>query len=148
MTWVITTDTNTCRIYYYKKKPTQLTLLKEIKHPESKLKNSDLVSDKQGHYKANDAAHGNYSPHMEAKEIEIDNFSRVIANELDQGRNKQSYEKLIIIAPPQMSGLLFQHINKHVKELVTNNIQKDLLHLADHELLEFLQSHAQYPEKF
>jgi len=145
MIWVVTTNTNTCRIYHYQKKPTQLTLLKEIAHPENKLHNQDLVSDKPGHYQARDAAHGTYSPHMEAKEIDIDNFSREIATELDQGRNNQSYEQLIIIASPHMSGLLFQHINKHVKEMVRHNIHKDLLNLPHHELLEFLQANAQYP---
>jgi len=40
--------------------------------------------------------------------------------------------------------LLFQHINKLVKKLVTHNIEKDLMHLPDHELLSFLKTHAQY----
>lgn len=44
-----------------------------------------------------------------------------------------------------MNGLLFQHINNNVKNLVTHNFEKDLLHLADHELLDFLKIHTQYP---
>lgn len=147
MKLVVNTNTNTCRIYHYVKHPAQLTLIKEIKHPENKLRSGEITSDRPGHYKAGNAAHGAYSPHMEAKEVEIDNFSREIANELDKERMKKEYEEAIIIAPPHMNGLLFQHVNKHVKDLVINNIEKDLIHLTDHELLKYLQAHTQYHDQ-
>lgn len=145
MIWVITSDTNICRIYQYNK-PDKLILLKEISHPENKLKDIDLISDRQGHYNASNSSRGAYSPHTDPKQVKIDEFTREIANELDQGRNKNSYEKLIIISPSHTSGLLFQHLNKHVKELVINKIHKDLLHLSDHELLSFLQDNVKYPD--
>ena len=63
---------NTCRIYQYSKKPTQLTLLKELKHPENKLKDIDLTSDKPGHYKSSSATHGAYSQPSDPKEIKIE----------------------------------------------------------------------------
>lgn len=142
--WVITTDSNTCRIYQYSKKPTQLTLLKELKHPENKLKDIDLTSDKPGHYKSSNATHGAYSQPSDPREIKIDNFSREIARELEHGRNTQAYQNLIIIALPHMNGLLFQHLNQHVKDLVAHNIEKDLIHLPNHELLDFLKIHTRF----
>lgn len=147
MKLVINTNTNTCRIYHYLKHPAQLSLIKEINHPENKLKNSDLTSDRQGHYKAGKSARGAYSPHREEKDIEIDNFSREIAKELNQERVKNEYDELIVIALPHMNGLLFQHINKHVKDLVINTIEKDLVHLSEKDLLNFLQSHTKYHDK-
>ncbi len=145
MTWVVTTDSNTCRIYHYQKKPAEIKLIKEIKHPENKLKNVDLVSDGPGHYEASTSGRGTYSPHMDEKQVLIDNFSREIAKELDHGRNSQKYDNLIIIASPHMSGLLNQHLNKNVKDLISHNIHKDTLHLSDHELLEFIKAHAKFP---
>ena len=147
MKLVINTNTNTCRIYHYDKHPAKLTLLKELNHFETKLKSGEITSDKQGHYKSSQSAHGAYSPHMEAKEVEIDKFSREIAKELNLERTQNKYDELIVIAPPHMKGLLYQHINKHVKDLVIKNIEKDLLNLPDHELLKFLQQHTQFPEK-
>jgi protein required for attachment to host cells len=146
MKLVINANTNICRIYHYVKYPAQLTPLHEISHPENKLKSGDMTSDRSGHYKAG-AARGVYSPHMEEKEIYIDNFSREIAKKLNQERINKEYDELIVIAPPHMIGLLFQHINKHVKDLIINSIEKDLLHLSDHELLNFLQAHTQYHDK-
>lgn len=148
MIWIATANTNTCRIYSYDKNHSKLSLLKEIQHPEMRLKTSDsLTTDRPGHYQANESARGAYSPHRDAKEVKIDNFSREIAEELDQGRKANSYEKLILIASPHMHGLINHHLNKHVKDLVINNIEKDLQHLNARELLDFLQAHAQYPNE-
>jgi len=146
MILVINTNTNDCKIYHYDKHPAQLTLVKEISHPDNKLKNGDLTSDKEGHYKANQSGRGAYSPRTEAKEVEIINFSKEIADDLNQRRNANELERLILIAPPHMYGLISQHLNKHVMSLVSNHIQKDLIHLKEHELLDFLKKNAQYIE--
>ena len=144
MILVINTNTNDCKIYHYDKHPAQLTLVKEISHPDNKLKNGDLTSDKEGHYKATQSGRGAYSPRTEAKEVEIINFSKEIAQDLNQRRNENELERLILIAPPHMYGLISQHLNKHVMSLVSNHIQKDLIHLKEHELLDFLKKNAQY----
>ncbi len=145
--WVANINSNICRIYKYSKNPEQLTLLKEIKHPENKLRDIDLTSDKPGHYKSSGTTHGAYSQPSDPKEIKIDAFSREIAKELDHGRNTHAYKNLILIVPPHMNGLLSQHMNKHVHDLVAHNIEKDLIHMSDHELLSFLRTHTQYPNE-
>jgi protein required for attachment to host cells len=146
MIWVVNTNSNFCRIYDYHKKPAKLTLLKEISHPENKLKKSEyLTSDKPGRYQTTNTAHGTYSQPSDPKEIAIDNFSREIAQQLNHGRTTNEYKELIIITAPHMNGLLNHHLDKHIKNLITHNIQKDLLHLSDQQLLEFLQTHTQYP---
>jgi protein required for attachment to host cells len=144
MIWIVNMNSNICRIYDYAKSPEKLNLLKEIQHPDSKLKKSDLVSDKQGHYKTDGSVHGAYSQHSDPKEITIDDFSREIAKELNHGRTANAYNALVIITPPHMNGLLHQHLDKHVNDLVTHNIQKDISNCSDHELLEFLKINTRY----
>lgn len=148
MIWVVNTNSNICRIYDYQKTPAQLTLVKEINHPENKLKKSDyLTSDKPGRYQSSaTGAAGAYSPHTDPKAAAIDQFSREIANELDHGRKTNAYKQLIIITQPHMDGLLQHHLDKHVKSLVTHTIQKDATHLGSHELLGFLQTNTHYSE--
>jgi protein required for attachment to host cells len=141
LTWVLITNSNTCRIYNYSRNPELLTLVKEIKHPENKLRDIDLTSDKPGRYKASGDAHGAYSQPSDPKEIKIDEFSREIAKVLDHGRTTHAYGKLIVIAPPHMDGLLSQHLNKHTKDLVIHNIKKDIPNYTDKELLDFLHQH-------
>ena len=147
MILVINTNTNTCRFYGYCKKSAQLTLLKELLHSESKLKNQDLVTDKQGRYMSSAVGgSGAYSQRTDPKAIEIDNFAREIGRDLDAARIAGTYEKLITIADSHMTGLLFQHVDKHVKEWIRNRIQKDLIHLTEPQLLEYLQTHAQFAD--
>lgn len=140
-TWIVTTNSNTCKLYNYIKNPEQLTLVKEINHPENKLRDMDLTSDKPGHYKSRGDAHGAFSQPSDPKEIKIDEFSREIAKTLDHGRNTHAYKKLIVIAPPHMNGLLLGHMNKHVTDLVIDNIKKDMLQCTSGELLDFLHQH-------
>jgi len=142
MIWVINTDTNTCRIYHYQKKPRELTLINELQHPENRLLDQDLVSDKPGRYRSMGQPRSAYDPSSDPKQVKIDNFSREIAKLLDANRKIQAYEQLIIIAGPSMNGLLLQHLNKHVKELIVQNIQKDLLHMQAKELLTVLNGKA------
>lgn len=145
MIWVINTNSNLCRIYHYHKSPAELTLLKELAHPEARAKNSDyLTSDKPGAYIGRDLAHGAYSPHTDPKTVEIEKFSREIARELDHARKVNSFEKLIIITPPHMSGMLLNQLDKHVKERLTHKFNKDLLHLSEKELLDYLKENAKY----
>jgi protein required for attachment to host cells len=144
MILVVNANTNDCKIYQYEKHPAQLVLIKEISHPECKLKSGDLTADREGHYKANQSARGAYSPSTTAKEVEIINFSKEIAQDLNQRRNQNELENLILIATPHMYGLLLQHLNKHVISLVINHIQKDLLHMKDHELLDFLNKNTKF----
>ena len=143
LAWVVLTNTNSCRIYNYSKKEKMFSLNRTIEHPENKLRDIDLTSDKPGHYATNGGAHGAFSQRSDPKKIKIDDFSREIARVLDHGRNTHIYKYLILIAPPQMHGYLFQHINKHVQELISHNIEKDILHLNEHELLEVLHTCTQ-----
>jgi len=144
MIWVINSNSNTYRIYEYNKHQGKLNLLKEIQHPENKLHKIDMVSDRSGRYKSNGGAHGAYEFPSDPKEIKYDDFMRDLARELNHERNKNSYDKLIIIAPAHVNGLLMQHIDKHVKDLVICNMNKDLIHMADHELLLILESTPNY----
>ena len=140
MIWVVTANTNMCRIYQFDRRSEEIALLKEINHPENKLKKGDyLTSDRPGHYQTDSSARGAYSPHSDPKEVVIDVFSREIAIELNKGRNSHAYKNLIIITPPHMNGLLSKHLDTHVKYLIESEIQKDVMSLSQHELLIFLQ---------
>ena len=136
MKWIITANTNKCCIYDYQKN--DLQLLKEINHPENKLKSSELGTDKPGRYKTSTSNRGAYSPHTELDEIKVDDFARELAKELNEARNRNDYDELVIIMPAQMDGLLSKHLDKNVKELIKQTIQKNIMHSSEKELLDFL----------
>lgn len=137
ITWIIVFDSTICRIYQYNKN--QLVLIKELQHPENKLRDIDITSDKPGRYQSRGYAHGAYSQESDPKEIKIENFSREIAHVLDHGRNTQAYENIILVASPHMNGLLIKHLNKQVKNLIIHNIEKNLIPLTENDLLVHLK---------
>lgn len=140
LTWVVNTNTNLCHIYHYDRGAAQLKLVKTIEHPENKLRDIELTSDKPGHYKDSGASHGTFSQPTDPKEIKIDQFSREIAKELEAGRTHHLYRDIILIAPPQMNGSIQHHLNKHVKEFITHIIEKDVLFLKEQELLNLIHT--------
>lgn len=147
MTWVLITNTNDCRIYKFERKPVTLSLIQEIQHPENKLKEQDLVSDRPGHYNTSGTSRGSYSEQTSHKEIRLEEFAREIAAILESGRLHKHYEKLIIAAPAKIYGFLRKQINPSIEKLICNHISKDLMQLKQHELLEYLQANTLYPDE-
>ena len=138
--WVISTDSNHCRIYSYQRAAHALTLVKEIEHPELRLKKSEsLTTDRPGHYQGNDSARGAYSPHTDPKEVKVIEFAREIAEFANEGRNKHLYDQLIIVSPPHMDGLLLKQLDENVAKLITHTIKKDVVHGTDQELIALIQ---------
>jgi protein required for attachment to host cells len=145
MILVLVANAAVCRLYHYQPASSAtLSLMQELDHPENRLKTSDMVSDKQGHYKGSITGRGAYSPAHEAKEIQIDNFVRDIARLLHEKKQTQTYEKCIVILPPQLDGLLSKHLDKTTHAFIAKTIQKDIVNMPTHELLEFLKINAKY----
>lgn len=125
-----------------------MALLKEINHPELKLKTGDTITtEREGHYRTKGDTHEAYSPATDVKEVEIIRFSKEIVEELDHGRKTNLFDELVIIAQPHLNGLLHQQLNKNIKNLIINNIKKDIMCLDNKELLSFLKEHAKYHDQ-
>ena len=63
--------------------------------------------------------------------------------ELEQGRSTNTYKKLIVISLPHEDGLLLQNMSAQLKELVTHNIQKNVLQLSHADLIDFLHKNTE-----
>lgn len=137
MSWIILANGNMYRIYNYEESHRELTLLKEMQHPESKEKISDLMTDKPGHYKTREGSRGSFSPHSDPHENEIDAFLQTLAKEIETGRVTNQYNDIILIAPSHINGMLSKHINKHTK--VSGQILKDYTNFTQKELLNYLR---------
>lgn len=140
-TWILTADTSTCRIYKSTTKPYQFSLVKELLRPEAKLRDIEMTSGRAGRFNTGTTTQGTYTQQSDPKEIENDDFAREIAKELDNGRNNHDYDRLIIVALPHMNGLLLQHTNKHINNLITHNIKNDVIPLTEQKLSDFLREH-------
>lgn len=138
MTWVIIANTNSCRIFAYETNPKKLTLVEGLTHPDSKLRNVDLVSDGPGKYRSFTHIGSSFDPRETAHQNEINSFAREIASKLNAAKKKEDYKDLILIAQPHMIGLLHQHLDHHVMQCIKDNINKDYTKLSEKELFDKL----------
>jgi protein required for attachment to host cells len=137
MIWVIAANATICRIFYYGRNSSKLKLIKTIFHPENRLKIQDYIS-------ANRASA--FSPRTAPKDVELHNFAREIGREIMHGRKTNAFNKLIVIATPQMGGLIFSHVDRITEEAVMNYIHKDPQHFNEVDILNYLRKFAKYPD--
>lgn len=143
MLWVVSANTNHCKIYHYQKHQNKLTLLKELDEPLNRLKNREIISDRPGHYNKSigDGSRGSYEPKYEPKDTAIMTFSRKIAKLLNTAKQDKLFDKVIVITDSHMLGLLKQSLDKNVHETIHQTILKDLHSLSEQELAKYLEEH-------
>ena len=143
-TWVVIADSSSCRIYEYLYHPEKIHLIKELLHPENQLKDADYMSDRQGSFRSNGGGggHGTFLPSSDTKKTKIEQFSKEIANLLEQDRKNNNFEHLILISPPHMNGLLHQNFSKHVLKKLDLSIDKSVVHYPKKKLLSFIHQYT------
>ncbi|OGV36004.1 MAG: hypothetical protein A3E88_08110 [Legionellales bacterium RIFCSPHIGHO2_12_FULL_35_11] len=138
MKWIMIANSNDCRIYQYDKSLKRLQLIDEINHPENRLKEQDLVSDKSGELQSRNTIGSSYQPEYSQIEIAANNFAREMAEKLNDGRIKHLYDGIILLMPSTIGGMLFKHLNKNVFGFIQKSIQKNIIKFSDLELKKYL----------
>ena len=125
-TWVLVAENSRARLFNWK----SLNVLDEIKtfsHPESRLHEQDLVSDKRGR-SFDSAGYGRHAQEAptSARQHESETFAKEIVAELDQCRSRNKYEKLFIIAAPHFLGQLRDEMSPSLHKAVVQEISKNM----------------------
>jgi protein required for attachment to host cells len=140
MDWVLSANSNNCRIYRFQRRPATLFLLKELQHVENRLKKSEvLTSDRPGHYQKSVLIRGSYEPHTDLKEIEVNKFAKAIAKEINISKKNNVLDRLIVFSAPHMMGVISKYLRKSVKNVVAYKFLKNGEHFKESELLDFLK---------
>jgi protein required for attachment to host cells len=125
---VLVANASQADIYSREKTHSPLELLRSINQPEARAKEQDLVSDAPG--RAFDSA-GQGRHALESVQTEKNHrraaFARQIAALLDEGRQSNNYQQLIIIAAPALLGELRAQLNPATRKLVTTELDKDIV---------------------
>lgn len=137
-TWLIVANSSLARIFKVEKKQA-LVEVEVLEHPESRLKVSDLVSDRPGRdFESFGAARHALEPTTNPKQQEFANFAKDIALYLDKARLEGQFNRLYVAASPSFLGLLRQHIPNSTLELVGGEVDKDMTHMKPTEIVSHL----------
>ena len=137
-TWILVSNASRARLFSVPRKGQAWTLVRELEHPESRLKGQDIMSDAPGRVQQSFGAGSRpaMEPTTPPKEVEAERFALELANVLDDGHGQNAYARLVLVAPPQFLGLLRKSIGNQVAKRVTASLDKDLTEVKDIDLPE------------
>ena len=137
-TWVLVANSSIARLFHLETLQ-KLNEINQFEHPESRLKNMDLVSDKPGRdfESFNNTRHAMEQKTM-PKKLEAFQFAKHLAEYLEQASERGKYDELMLIAGPTFLGVLRETISPNLAKLIKKEIDKDLTQLTPKEILSHL----------
>jgi protein required for attachment to host cells len=143
ITWLLVADASKARVFAVCKarfiksqRPDDLKLVGRYTHEESRMKGSELTTDRQGEFGS-----GTFVEATDPKAREAEEFALELIAHLESARKAQSYRDLIIVAPPAFMGLLNKHMPQQVHKLISQNIEKDYTQHEGIKLTQNLMGH-------
>jgi len=129
LTWVVTADSSSANIFEIQGIGGEFQPVAQLRHTESQLRDSELVSDRQGRISDSVNTGGRHAmiPHSDPKDHEIDVFAREVCQFIDNARSRNQFERLVFVAPPEFLGRLRNTISAASNKLVTESLAKNLM---------------------
>ena len=136
--WLIIANSSLARVYQLENKK-KVTEIQSFEHPESRLHNRDLVSDRPGRdFESQGATRHALMPKVMPKKQETITFANQLSEFLEKERLKGTYQGLYIAANPALLGILRQSLNPNTAKLIKGEVDKDMTQLKPHEITDSL----------
>lgn len=138
-TWILVADGARGRILRSDGWGKGLQQVEHREHEESQEATRELGSDRPGRQR--EIVDGTPSAMEETDwhRFEKAEFAHEMAQQLNKGANRDAYDRLVLIAPPQTLGDLRKKLEGKAAERVTAEIDKDLTHASLDELKRWVE---------
>jgi protein required for attachment to host cells len=127
--WIVVADNARARIFGAQNRGGELTELEVKYHPESRMRDRDLQSDKPGRMYSMQGEFRSATEQPPARKVEAERFAQDLAEYLDKKHYEQQFEYLLLIASPNFLGLVRNEFSGRLHKAVVNEINKDLSNL-------------------
>lgn len=141
--WIIIASASQVHFYSTKKVGGNMHYIESMDHPQSREKREDMVTDRPGMGHNYGAGYGSLPASSDPKEVENERFAKEVSHHLRDHALKDHFDRLVIVAPPQFMGKLLNHADSHWHDKIYLRIEKDYVHVPEHELPNYLE--AQMP---
>lgn len=133
--WILIANSAGAKLYGAAKLFGEWDLVKEFNNPTAHERDVDITADRPGNYRTPfGVGNSAYNERTDPKQSEISDFARNLAKELDLGRTRNSFKKLVLVAPARFLGLLKEHSDEHTHKLILKQIDKDYVNLSEREV--------------
>ncbi len=139
-TWIMVANASQAKLFANHGPNKGLHFVKELSHPESREKTSNLVSDRSGSHTG--TGHGAFVQATDPKHHEAERFAQEVTRELDDGRLNNAYDRLILVASSPFMGLVNSRLPELVRSKLSEIIDKDYTRLPIKDLAGHLQSYV------
>jgi protein required for attachment to host cells len=125
--WILICDASRAVLYSTEKRGDDWQPIGSYSHPESRLKNSELTPTEPGHSlkSKGDSRHTVMQSSTSPKEAEKQHFAQQLADVVNDGARKQSFDELVLVAPPHFAGLVEQHLSAKATKREKALVHKD-----------------------
>ena len=125
---VVVADSSKARFLIAESIDSPLLDQRDFVHPESRLREQDLVTDGAGSG-SDSGGHGKHSMGHEktALQKQAADFAQELGREIEKLRAAGGLYRIYLVAPPKFLGLLRTQITKSCAALVADEITKDLV---------------------
>ena len=138
-TWILIGNSARARLYENTGIGKGLKLVSAFDHPESRMKGSELVSDRAGYVPGVGNGHASRQQATDPKQNVAEHFALEIARSLEHGRGQNQYERLILVAGSPFLGILKARLSNHVTNLTTDTVDKDYTSATEREIGKHLE---------
>lgn len=128
--WILVADSAHARIMATTARTAMPTEVTRLEHPESRLKESELVSDQPGRSRET-RAQGHAMDEASATAQEEAAFADEIVHTLDKARQEGRFSDLILVANPHFLGVLRQKLNGPLEKAVVQSVDKNLVNESE-----------------
>ncbi|UXR63998.1 host attachment protein [Bdellovibrio bacteriovorus] len=138
-TWIVVVNRCEAKIFASDRRGNngEVHFIEKLENPRGRLKSGEIDADRPG-FVASSSIHGGrlvkkQSPTDRVSEM----FAKKVAERLEEGRQQNVFEELVLIAAPQFLGKVRRNFSRELRECIVKEIPKDLAQTAtDFELKE------------
>ena len=125
--WIVVANASLARLFSRDSPTDPLVPLATMKHPESRLKGSELADDRPGHEATDNSSGGNrYEPRSDVRRKEHQRFAREIAERLETGLVAGEFSTLWLFASSPFLGELKEQLSDAVDKRLQFALDSDL----------------------
>jgi protein required for attachment to host cells len=125
--WILVCDASRAVLYVAEKRGGDWRPIGSYSHPESRMKSSELTSTEPGHSlkSKGGSRHTVLESSTSPKEAEKEHFAQQLAEVVNDAARKQSFDGLVLVAPPHFAGILEHHLSAEAKKRTKATVHKD-----------------------
>ncbi len=139
-TWILVADGAVARTYQPSADPKGLAAVRGGEFAAANLASRDIDADRPGQgFDRGGQGQRRMQPRTDSRRHAKAEFARHLAEFLLREHQRQSYDNIVIVAPPKMLGDLRAALSPSVREVIRAEVSKDLVHLNEQDLMHHLE---------